>query len=809
MVPSVLTLHTADGLHELACPLGASIDLGTHIECEIVLEGAEIMPRHCALTRIGERRLRIKRLDDEAKFSVNDVEAPELEVDAPFRFGIGGETIMFDLVAEEESEAETRAADSLSEPVATSEEAPGPQRAGRRDYLLQPGKLRPRVPEGVSEVRLPPVPESTTPEVPPDSPKEEAPPTEAVEAKEKSETESDAPSSRVLFAGLAFCGLMVGAILWWQHYLDAIEPAATPSAAQKIAIVRDFSAGDFLRAGASLRVAGLPAHAEQLLLPLAEQGDAEAVHELALVRVASGGFDKDPAGVLRGLAESGNRRALADLVVAVESPMNPSRHSTESFQHLEFATELGEPGAWMPLGERLEQGLGVEKDLEAALVAFKRAREAGDVRVAAKLAAEQEALRCVAGFVRSWNEVSVAVVLDHISAEPLRYFSQEKPAMEALLRTEERLRILWPLRRISVSEGAAATLRSFEEVEVKQPIQFELQRGERIARGKGVVTCVVRTGDAGWRIVSVADELEITELLPAADRFVTASSLLQLAPAFSLEEQIEESRLEILDRMRGIEETQDFKPVLTLILNTAMSFPKEEFWRPFADKLCDRMARELFSQGQWLDAAWAAPVHQLAELGSVSAMLLEGHLQMAGYGYSRDERRGAALYQKAYESGKRRDARFYHAEALFQGRGVVQDFDKAGALVLSFMSRSKHPLEAYLAAHLLWRKAEVDPSLWQDVYDTLSRVAEKHPPAKHLAAMVLLNHGNSTRERKTGFVALKAAAESGVQEAMKNLAKCYQDGVGCEKDLQAATLWKQKAAITEPVRRRHYTEFEE
>ena len=95
------------------------------------------------------------------------------------------------------------------------------------------------------------------------------------------------------------------------------------------------------------------------------------------------------------------------------------------------------------------------------------------------------------------------------------------------------------------------------------------------------------------------------------------------------------------------------------------------------------------------------------------------------------------------------------------------------------------------------------------MYDTLSRVAEKHPPAKHLAAMVLLNHGNTTRERKTGFIALKAAAEAGVLEAMKNLSKCYQDGVGCEKDFQAATLWKQKAAVTGPLRRRHYTEFEE
>lgn len=157
----------------------------------------------------------------------------------------------------------------------------------------------------------------------------------------------------------------------------------------------------------------------------------------------------------------------------------------------------------------------------------------------------------------------------------------------------------------------------------------------------------------------------------------------------------------------------------------------------------------------------------------------------------------------------RRDARFYFADALFQGNGTAQDLPKAGALALSFMTRSKHPLEAYFAAHLLWRKAEIDPSLWQDVHDTLSRVAEKHPPAKHLAGVVLLNHGHTTSERKTRFMALKAAAEVWVLEAMKNLSKCYQDGVGCEKDFQAATLWKQKAAVTVPLRRRHYTEFEE
>jgi hypothetical protein len=350
-------------------------------------------------------------------------------------------------------------------------------------------------------------------------------------------------------------------------------------------------------------------------------------------------------------------------------------------------------------------------------------------------------------------------------------------------------------------------LHSFESVEVSQPFHFELQRGPRIARGRGVVKCDVAHTEAGWKIVCIHDEVALNELLPSGDRFVSALSLRELKPAFSRDEQMEQARLEILESLDGIEKTGDFQPALEQALKVAKMFPQETFWRPLADRLCDRMAREFFAKGAWLDAAWAVSVQQFADAGSVSAMLLEGHLRMSGYGFARDEKLGAALYARAFEAGKRRDARFYYAEALFQGRGVPQDFDKAGALALSYMARSKHPLEAYLAAHLLWRKAEVDPSLWQDVYDTLSRVADQHPPAKHLAAMVLLNHGNTTLERKTGFAALKDAAEAGVPEAMKNLGKCYQEGVGCEVDLQAAALWKQKAAVTVPPRRKHYTEF--
>lgn len=808
---TTLTLRTADGVHELHCPMGSSIDVGSSAECEIVLDGGAILPRHCVLRRVGTRRFHVKRAVPEARFTVNGVCAADLEVETPFWFDGGTEEIIFNLIAEgddsSEPVVEKEASAEVAAPDVPVEEAQAPTRTNRRDYLLQqPAPLRPCMGERVGEVVIetpsaPSVDESVLPE-----PVAANAGAEAV-AESKAEPEE---SSSFMFVGLVICGLMIGAIFYWQHYLDSVpSPAGLVADEPRAMVVREFSADEIVALAAELRAAQMPMFAAQFVMPLAEEGRVDAMHELALALLYAGEFSEEAIYLLRKAVEGGSRAALADLVEAVENPLNMARYDESSFKQLYFAAQLGESSAWMPMGERLEQGQGAPKDIDLALMMYEKAKLAGEPRASIKLNAKHDAMECVSAFVRSWNEVSVATLLDHVSVKPQHYFCLEKPTMDALLRAEEQLRTMWPLRRISVGDGAKVDMCSFDLVEIVQPFQFELQRGERIARGIGVLTCEVERGDNGWRVVSARDEIALKELLPAGDQFLSVESLRTLKPAFSRVEQMEETRLEILEKMRGIEETQDFKPALTLILNAAMMFSEDDFWRPFADKLCDRMAREFFAQERWLDAAWSAPVNQLAELGSVSAMLLEGHLLMAGYGFTRDEKRGLELYEKAFNAGKRRDARFYYAEALFQGRGVPQDFDQAGALVLSFMTRSRHPLEAYLAAHLLWRKAEIDPALWQPVYDTLARVAEKHPPARHLAAMVLLNHGNTTRERKTGFAALKAAAEAGVPEAMKNLSKCYQDGVGCEKDFQAATLWKQKALVTEPLKRKHYTEFAE
>lgn len=801
---NVLTLRTEDGLHSLSCPVGTVLEVGRAPGCEILLEGEDVLHHHCLLQRMEELHFRITAVAPSASFTVNDVSACDLGVDVPFRFGIGGETIEIDLVTEKEAAAPAGGNGTDHEPAAA--------RPSRRDYLLQRSPLKLRQNSRVGEVVLE---TSPTAVAPPLMVQEPARPSSSEDVEPEAVTEvnvDEEESSSLLFVGLTVCAVMIAGIFWWQQHLEAAVPAIPVAKARPPAplVMPAVTAADVIPASRALRLAGVPMTAAHWLMPLAEEGRAEAALELARALHDAGKFGEEVIFLLRQAAEGGTRQAWSDLVREVDHEENPERYAEGTFKLLQRAAALGESSAWMPLGERYEHGNGTTPDVRLAREMYEKALACGDERAQAKLSAEEAALQRTVAFVRSWNEVSVATLLDHISATPGRFFGLEYPQVDALLRMEEDLRTRWPLRRVSVIPGAKAEPETFDIIKVTQPFHFELEHDERLARGDGTLVCTVQRDVAGiWRVTDAADAIEVKELLPAKEKFVNATSLRELRAALAPAERMEECRLQLVRETRGIEEIQDYKTVLGVLMSAVHEFPQETFWRPFADIVCDRMARQLFADGRWIDPAWGQQVHELAEAGSVSAMLLEGHLLAAGYACQRDEARSTAMYQKAFDAGKRRDARFYYAEALFQGRGVPQDLPKAGALVLSFMARSKHPLEAYLAAHLLWKKAEINPALWQDVYDTLSRVADKHSPAKHLAAMVLLNHGNTTRERKTGFAALKACAEAGVQEAMKNLSKCYQDGVGCEADLQAATLWKQKAAITEPPRRRHYTEFEE
>ncbi|WP_395737737.1 hypothetical protein [Prosthecobacter sp.] len=822
MALTVLTLRTPDGEHRISCPMLGSLTLGSGAECDVRFEGVGIMPKHCVLYRTGERTFQIIGVFAAALFSVNDVISSELEVNVPFKFGIGGDVFDVDLVeGEEEAPVEEKA--MVMEAVPGAEIRSGGEgesaamatatvalpRTSKRGYLLKPITLKPRGGERLGEVILPVVTltERSAPATP--APESDAPPAVVTAAAVETEPQREEEGASVLLmSGLLFCGAMIAAIVYWPHHLDRISEGKavvkTEQAMPKLTPEEKVLAcEDLLRLGA-------PELAAQVLMPLAERGNLAAMHRLALALRNSGSYGEEVVVLLQQAVAGGRRAALADFVSVVDDPENPARYTEAAFKQLQMAAEMGEKSAWMPLGERYEHGNGTQADVKKALAAYEKARGAGDKRAEAKLSAKQEAMDRVVAYVRSWNEVSVATLLEQVAAGQGKFFMLDHPPMEVLLKMEEEMRARWPLRRISVAAGASAEVETFDLIHVTQPFQFEVQRGERIARGKGVLVCTVqRDGEDRWRITGASDKIEASELLPGKEQFVNVASLHELKPAFTKEEQVEESRLEILEQMRGLEATEDFKPALSVVMNAVYEFPGENFWQPFADKLCDRMARQLFMQGKWLDVAWTEPVHQLAERGCVSAMLLEGHLLAAGYGYERNPARSVAMYQKAFEAGKRRDARFYYAEALFQGKGVPQDIEKAGALVLAFMSRSKHPLEAYLAAHLLWRKAEHDPALWQEVYDSLSRVVAQFPPAKNLAGMVLLNHGQTTKERKTGFAAIKAAAEEGVVEAMKNLSQCYLEGVGCEKDATQATFWKQKAMVTEPPRRRHYTEFGE
>ena len=284
---NVLVLRTEDGQHTLPCPPGTVLDVGSDPACEILLEGEGVFPHHCILRRMDERHFRITAIALAARFSVNGVLAADLGVDAPFEFGIAGETIQVDLL--DDPKLGSPAGGELSEqqaegaPSSTAEASAG--RATRRDYLLQPASIRLRTGGRPVEVRV------ASPEVlavapmllseaaaPAHGPRTETPaePVPGAQSPDVSPQQRDEEeSSPVLLAGLLVCVAMIAAILWWKHRLDAEENRPANGAAPGRSSLRGAASpvpeATPIRDSASLarwlRLAGMPDVAAHMLMP--------------------------------------------------------------------------------------------------------------------------------------------------------------------------------------------------------------------------------------------------------------------------------------------------------------------------------------------------------------------------------------------------------------------------------------------------------------------------------------------------------------------------------------------------------------
>jgi TPR repeat protein len=414
----------------------------------------------------------------------------------------------------------------------------------------------------------------------------------------------------------------------------------------------------------------------------------------------------------------------------------------------------------------------------------------------------EDALAAAKAFLDSWSENDASGVLRFVSPAPANYFEMPNPASEAVLRLEEAFRDHWPQRAIRADGSPEASRASESRYEITQRYLFDLHGlNQRHAAGSGTLFVTLEhVAPKTWLVTRAADKIELQTTEPSREAFSPATSLRDLKPVLSEEERM----LKAKDDLAMLVKAGDAKATLAAILENAAKNPNQTYWRFATDQICDALSRALFATGEWPDPTCLTEVQKLCEMGVPSAMLLQGHLLRAGYLLPRNIAEGEVLYRKAYETTKSREARFYYAEALFIGG----EHQRASAIALATMVGSKHPLEAYLAAHLLWKKAELDPSLWQQVYEIAARAATQHPPAKNLAGLVLLKHGQTTKERQAGFTLIQKAAVEGVTEAMKNLSACYEYGDGCERNEAEADAWKKKAASTPPHPKRHYSDFE-
>jgi hypothetical protein len=355
-----------------------------------------------------------------------------------------------------------------------------------------------------------------------------AEPKQKLEAPAAAEPKQDEEeSSPLLLTGLLVCGVMIAAIIYWQQHLDqAFVPPVVEErpVAPATPVPSNLSPEATIRACEDLLRAGAPMLAAHLLMPLAEEGHVGAMHQLALALRASGEFGEEVVLLLQQAVEGGSREALSDFVGVIDDADNPARYAESAFKQLQLAAKLGEASAWMPLGERHEHGNGTVPDIKLALVAYEKAKTLGDLRAEAKLSAKQAAMDRAVAFIRSWNEVSVATLLDHVAAGQGKFFMLDHAPMDALLRLEEEMRVRWPLRRISVAAGAKAELETFDLIKVSPavPVRGAARRAHRARqRACSPARCSVMRPDK-WRITDADDTIELTELLPAKEQFVSA-----------------------------------------------------------------------------------------------------------------------------------------------------------------------------------------------------------------------------------------------------------------------------------------------
>ena len=186
-------------------------------------------------------------------------------------------------------------------------------------------------------------------------------------------------------------------------------------------------------------------------------------------------------------------------------------------------------------------------------------------------------------------------------------------------------------------------------------------------------------------------------------------------------------------------------------------------------------------------------LEKAASKGSLEALSRMGYCYEFGINVKPDPKKAVAYYERAAKAG-------FPAAMLKYGdmiaAGEVDGMGSDDALVWFKKSAAEDCPEALYrlgTLNLHGIGTEKDPELAAELF---SRGAQlEHPKSQYeLGMLFLMKDGPIARDEKAAFFWFNRAASKGDSAAQRQLAVCYENGVGCEADLERALVLYREAA---------------
>lgn len=184
---------------------------------------------------------------------------------------------------------------------------------------------------------------------------------------------------------------------------------------------------------------------------------------------------------------------------------------------------------------------------------------------------------------------------------------------------------------------------------------------------------------------------------------------------------------------------------------------------------------------------------ELATAGNREAMRRLGDVYRTGHGEKQDDETAAKWYRKAAEKGDA-EAQWRLGECYRDGRGVARD---AAWAKIWFKAAERQGLEQARRELEALESKEHSEEIGEGEIETCRKLAEEGDSRAQclMGEWCLSGRATGVRDEKAGAEWFRRAAEAGDAEGQRQWGHCLAEGLGVERDRDAAQRWLKEATF--------------